>query len=291
MSDMGSSPFYIDTRGIPLKVLRANGKVKLISSCDDAYDFMALKGIHSHFSYEIFFVTRGTLELVTEEQTFVYEKKIVIIPPRFHHYSFPHGEGCFCLLFTFEHKEGENNISEGVEEMLGKGICELPLSEDIAFYIRKVSEKNNEQTEAAEKDAELLTTLIFGEIMQCFIPHKSALQKVKGSDSKHIYAIERYINCHVNERICLSDVATYTYLSTRQVSRIVRLEYGCTLGDLVKDKKLAVAKMLLKNTNMKVSEIAVQVNVGTENYFYYLFSRKYGMSPIQYRKKKRGILQ
>lgn len=175
--------------------------------------------------------------------------------------------------------------------MLGKGIYELPLSEDIAFYIRKVSEKNNEQTEAADKDAELLTTLIFGEIMQCFIPRNSTLQKVEGSDSKHIYAIERYINAHLNEKIRLSDVAAYTYLSNRHISRIIRQEYGFTLGDLVKDKKLAVAKMLLKNTNLKVSEIAVQVNVGTENYFYYLFSRKYGMSPIQYRKKKRGIQQ
>ena len=289
MKDIRSAPFYIDARGIPLKVLRANGRVRLTKPNGKAGDFKALKGIHSHFTYEIFFVTEGMLELVTEERTYVYERKVVIIPPHLNHYSFPNGEGSFCLLFTMEGKGGDEKIFKEIEYFLSQGICELPLSEDVIFYIRKMDEKSKECTESAEKDAELLVTLVFNEIMQYLISSKSVVRKNTESDPKHIYAIEQYINAHVNEKIYLTDIAAHIHLSGKQVSRIIQQEYGCTLADLVKEKKLAIAKILLKNTDMKVSEIAAQVNVGTENYFYMLFSQKYGLSPLQYRKKRRGL--
>lgn len=289
MRDIRSYPYYIESRGVPLKVLRTNGRVRLTRLYGESGDYKALKGIHSHFTYEIFFVTEGTLELVTEEQTFIYERKVVIIPPHFNHYSFPHGDGSFCLLFTMEGKGGDEKIFREIEGILNQGISELPLTEDTIFYIRKMDEKSKECTEAAQKDAQLLATLIFNEIMQYLISPKSVRRKSTESDSKHIYVIEQYINAHVNEKIYLYDIAGHIHLSARQVSRIIHQECGCTLADLVKEKKLAIAKILLKNTDMKVSEIATQVNVGTENYFYMLFSQKYGLSPLQYRKKKRGL--
>ena len=73
-------------------------------------------------------------------------------------------------------------------------------------------------------------------------------------------------------------------MSTRQVSRIIAKEYGCTLSQLVNDKKLDSAKMMLKNTDMTVGEIASAVNIGGENYFYTIFKKRYGISPLRYRK-------
>lgn len=43
--------------------------------------------------------------------------------------------------------------------------------------------------------------------------------------------------------------------------------------------------MMLKDTDMKISDIAASVNLGAENYFYMKFKNKYGISPLQYRKQ------
>jgi len=64
-------------------------------------------------------------------------------------------------------------------------------------------------------------------------------------------------------------------------------EYGVTLSELVIQKKLHVARALLKNTDMKIKEVAARVNLGIENYFYTMFKKRYGISPLEYRKKCR----
>jgi len=38
---------------------------------------------------------------------------------------------------------------------------------------------------------------------------------------------------------------------------------------------------------MKIKEIAARVNIGIENYFYTMFKKRYGISPLEYRKKCR----
>ena len=260
----------IDVFGIRLKVFRVgkNQNPRINFNRDPN----VMRGVHSHFTYEIFFVTEGTLNLVTDISSTIYERKVVIIPPKIRHYTTPSVEGSFCLLFSFE-----ESASGGLREALdafcsADGVCELPLSDDVAFYIRKVSEKCEENTLAAEKDAELLTSLIFHEIVRTLLPD-ICMDKTEKSDSRHIGLIEEFINFNLSRKIRLSDVADHVFLSTRQVSRIIQSEYGCTLSELVTEKRLARAEMLIKNTDMKIGDVAAQSNLGSENYFYLIFKK------------------
>ena len=104
------------------------------------------------------------------------------------------------------------------------------------------------------------------------------------SESWCIGAIESYINTHIKEKITLSDVANHVYMSNKQVSRIIMREYKMPLSELITQKKLQIAQALLKKTDKKVKEIATTVNMGMENYFYTIFKKHYGVSPMEYRK-------
>ena len=99
--------------------------------------------------------------------------------------------------------------------------------------------------------------------------------------------IKSYINNNIYVKLTLSDVAKHMYLSPKQVSRIIEKEYGCTFSNLITEKRLAVAAVMLKNTDLKISEIAAQTFYGTETYFYSLFKSKYGISPLKYRQEVR----
>ena len=244
--------------------------------------------LHSHFTYEIFFVTEGILTLVSERSSTAYERKVVIIPPRMGHYTVSGGEGDFCLLFSFEKSKLGQDAAKAVQARLDAGVCELPLSDDVSFYVRTLAKKTEEKTVAGEFDADLLATLIFSELMRILDPRGQERCPLR-NDSKHIAAIETYLNAHYHHRVTLADVAARVYLSTRQVSRILKNEYGCTLSQLLLDKRLAQAQMLLRSTDLPVREIAQRVCMGSENYFYAVFKKRFGTSPLQYRKRQRSI--
>ena len=107
-------------------------------------------------------------------------------------------------------------------------------------------------------------------------------KKVK-SKANNIGNIEVFINRNINKKITLKDVSKSIFLSEKQISRIIEREYGCTFSELLAEKRLAIAEVLLKTTDMKISDIASQTFHGTESYFYTVFKNKYGVSPLKYR--------
>lgn len=283
-----SQPLDITVFGMDLKVFRIGHTPGIKYFNTTANKSVVMKSVHTHFTYEVFFVTQGTLELVTEESTGVYERKILIIPPKIPHYSTPSQSGSFCLLFSFEQQKRSSAWQQRVEQRLKDGICQIELSADAAFYIQKIAEKCVQEDKTAEKEAQLLATLLFYEIFSGLFPEGRQRQFWEKGSEKHIYEIEWFINSHLKQKISLADVAQHICLSTRQVSRIIAKEYGCSFADLVANKKLTSAEMLIKNTNIPVGEIAAQANLGSANYFYTLFKKHYGISPLQYRKRYRN---
>ena len=107
-------------------------------------------------------------------------------------------------------------------------------------------------------------------------------KKVK-SKANNIGNIEVFINRNINKKITLKDVSKSIFLSEKQISRIIEKEYGCTFSELLTEKRLAIAEVLLKTTDMNISDIDAQTFYGTESYFYTVFKNKYGVSPLKYR--------
>ncbi len=268
----------ITLEGLTLKVFQNRGTPKLHANRLAPEDPLTFKAIHTHFTYEVFFVCNGALQLVTEEETRNYQNSILIIPPQIKHYSFNEREGNFCLLFSVE----SSPQAAALTERLGRGVIELPLTDEIAFYIRQLDEKNECSSPAAAEARRLLTALIFNHITDALLPRKTFYQ---APHTEHIDTIESYINGHLLQKLTLTDVAENVALSTKQITRIIKKKYGMTFSALVADKRLATAKMLLKNSDLPVREIAERTFPGSETYFYTLFKKKCGISPLVYRKK------
>ena len=52
-------------------------------------------------------------------------------------------------------------------------------------------------------------------------------------------------------------------------------------------KKIEMAKELILNTNMKISDIAKQVGYPDTSYFYRKFKQHYGVAPVSLREMKK----
>ena len=116
------------------------------------------------------------------------------------------------------------------------------------------------------------------------IPRSPSREKKKRTRTVNL--IDRYINEHYREKIRLSDLSKALYLCPKQISRVLRKEYGCTLPDLINQRRLDLACTMLRESDADVGQIAQRVGYEYENYFYTLFRKAFGMTPGEYREKK-----
>ena len=95
-----------------------------------------------------------------------------------------------------------------------------------------------------------------------------------------------FINEHFTDPdISLNMVADEVALSPAHFSTIFSQSLGTTFIEYLTDKRLQYAKELLKETNKKLAEIAMEIGYNDPNYFSFLFKKKQGISPKEYRQQ------
>lgn len=94
-----------------------------------------------------------------------------------------------------------------------------------------------------------------------------------------------YIQEHFQEtQLKVSDIADYLKLSESRISVIFKKETGKTLIQYLTELRIENAKKLLKNTELKVYEIAEAVGYSNSQYLSNLFYKEVGCFPLEYRK-------
>jgi len=105
-------------------------------------------------------------------------------------------------------------------------------------------------------------------------------------DSTFIEKIKNYIDVNIDKQISLSIVAEKFNMSLSYISRIFRDGTGTNFSDYVLIKKIEkAAELLMTERKADVSEIAERLGYFNLSYFSKLFKERYGITPLQYRKK------
>ncbi len=73
--------------------------------------------------------------------------------------------------------------------------------------------------------------------------------------------------------------------SEHRLIEIFREEYGITPAEYISEKKINYAKEMLVNSDMKIVDIAYDLNFSAISSFYKFFKEKTGMAPGMYRKQ------
>ena len=81
----------------------------------------------------------------------------------------------------------------------------------------------------------------------------------------------------------LSELARRHHWNLYWLSRLIKKSAGRTYTELLQEKRLQQAGLLLTRTTLSVTDICLAVGYNNFSYFYQLFRRHYGMSPKEYR--------
>lgn len=105
--------------------------------------------------------------------------------------------------------------------------------------------------------------------------------------SKEVHICMTYIRSHTNDNLSIADVARQAGRSSSYIIKRFREELGINIGAFITRCKLEEAKSLLTYSDKSLSEISSYLCFSSQSYFQNVFKRKYGVTPMQYRKQHR----
>lgn len=115
--------------------------------------------------------------------------------------------------------------------------------------------------------------------------NRIAENKIPDGISKEVYHCMCYIRNHTNDIISIEDVARLIHHSNSYIIGRFRQELGINIGAYIRRCKLEEAKSLLIYSDKSLSEISNYLCFSSQSYFQNVFKKKYGVTPMQYRKQ------
>lgn len=100
-----------------------------------------------------------------------------------------------------------------------------------------------------------------------------------------ILKVKDYVRQNYASVMSVEDMASDIHLSQNYIRSIFKENTGQTILEYITDYRLEIACSILKDKTLKVREISKMVGYDNVSYFCALFSRKYSVSPNEYRKR------
>ncbi|MBO4807520.1 MAG: helix-turn-helix domain-containing protein [Lachnospiraceae bacterium] len=108
-------------------------------------------------------------------------------------------------------------------------------------------------------------------------------QTVVYIDETSVTALLQYVDAHYTEDISRESLSEMFFFSPDYLTKIFKKETGNSFKNYIIYKRLELAKKLLKNTDLPIRDISLQVGYDNYSYFTRLFKKATGTTPVEYR--------
>jgi two-component system, response regulator YesN len=134
----------------------------------------------------------------------------------------------------------------------------------------------------------LTTAILEAESIECLISSICRVLDPKDDGTAHYHPVVRaamlLIEDHYSEPISLTIVGESVGISSTYLSRLFHADVGVSFNEYVTGVRMEKAMQLLKDSNMKMCEVAKTVGIPNYHYFTTLFKKHAGLTPKAYRK-------
>lgn len=171
----------------------------------------------------------------------------------------------------------------------GRDAC-LQSAYNLYLYLREHLKRDNHDTGGAvlgeNAETRILHSHTYIELENVFADYIRACCQVyqEGADRQLVNWVIRYIEDYYAGPCGADEIAEGVNLSPNYVRKRFKASTGRTILEYLTDVRLNRAAELLKTSNMKVKEVSVRVGYENIPYFTQLFSKKFGVTPNEYKK-------
>lgn len=270
-----------------------------IASCAelDKYD-ESMVPWHWHPAVELFYMESGTLEYITPNGKWIFPAGSGgFVNSNILHTTkvVPSGEDTVQLLHIFETEfisGGHGNrietkyiypLTSASELELIPLFVENPEQANLLKKIRTIFELK-EDAWGYEIVLRQELTEVWLQLLEVARPTINKIASKQGTDEK-IKVILEYIHTHFTEAITVEQLAFFANISKRGCFRLFQETIHMTPLEYMTSYRLKKACQMLTETAESVTHIAYHCGFGSSSYFGKMFQKRFGCTPIQYRKK------
>lgn len=278
-------------------------------------DFQADECIemHQHDYFELMYVFEGEVEQHIENGRFCYTKGTACLMNRNTRHFEVLGESFFlvflCLSKDFIRDSITAHAQQESEQNTVYSFFSNNLDEQAQYqkdYLEFVPtgaepdgpEQVNHMMEELAKELLLKqpghTHMVMGLVSRvlAFLQNKScyACRHVKLDSSAEAYLFNKVTRFIENKdgRVSRAELAGHLNYSSDYINRIIKKHIGMSISEYNQVISLKKAERMLTEGNASISSIIATLGFENKTYFYKLFDRKHGMTPLEYRKHHAG---
>ncbi|MGN0779132.1 MAG: helix-turn-helix domain-containing protein [Aristaeellaceae bacterium] len=247
---------------------------------------------HFHTFYELYVCLCPSVVHVLEGKPYALQTfDIVGIAPNVLHMSeYPEGEVCRRLIIRFNLPGTMPGLSNEYELLLRVFHQETPIFRFAPEVRRQLYHALNEIFLLADKTDPLRDLSIHGrfiDFLTLLYHHQADNQYVNQSEmtaaARKIYAVAGYIHAHYAEDLSLEELSQRFYVSSCYLSHQFKDVTGFTLTHYIQMTRLRNVQSLLINTDMPITEAAMNCGFTSFSQFNRVFRQHIGVTPTQYR--------
>ena len=160
--------------------------------------------------------------------------------------------------------------------------------DELSRMIRTLDRILDMTEEAIISDYPMISRLIYTLIM-LWLSHDNNKDGIESMGINAMSEALAYIRQNYTQSISTEDIAQAVSLSRSYMSELFKHTYGISPHEYVIQFRLSVAKNMLLNTALSITEIAERTGFRDIFAFSRIFKREIGISPVQYRHKHNKI--
>ena len=249
--------------------------------------------VHWHDEFEIIYVRSGFLTVSISGESYIGKTgdAFVVSPGNLHLMGSQTGTvDYYTFLFPLKY------ISFRTDDMLDEKLLE-PLNSGHLMICPRVNDTAKELCEQLieiyeakkdESESKITTQVRTKIILLQFILEMWKKGFVIENDTSGRNTIEKemvsYIQQNFTGKISLREFGEQFHLSEKYISRYFKEHFHITLSQYVTYLRLEHAKQLLQDTDIPVTDVAMQSGYQNVSYFIRSFQKAYAVSPLKYRK-------
>ena len=243
---------------------------------------------HSNTCYELHIILDGTCDLAFDAQThrMLPGQAVLIAPNVFHAPSAVSDSFCrFSLSFS-----ADRSVADALSSVDRDGYRFFEPGAQVVFLCRDILRELDSDTflnrELASAQFSQLMILCLRAVREKTEPMAAA--QISLTQEDEIERIDNFFALYPPERQTRQELAEYLHCSQRQLIRKMQALYGVSFRQKLITSRMDLARYLLRSTDRSVNEISTAVGYADNAAFFRAFRQHTGMTPAQYRKKKRA---
>ena len=249
--------------------------------------------VHWHDEFEIIYVRSGFLAVSISGESYIGKTgdAFVVSPGNLHLMGSQTGTvDYYTFLFPLKY------ISFRTDDMLDEKLLE-PLNSGHLMICPRVKDTAKELCEQLieiyeakkdESESKITTQVRTKIILLQFILEMWKKGFVIENDTSGRNTVEKemvsYIQQNFTGKISLREFGEQFHLSEKYITRYFKEHFHITLSQYVTYLRLEHAKQLLQDTDIPVTDVAMQSGYQNVSYFIRSFQKAYAVSPLKYRK-------